>query len=133
MVPELSDEKLTELIAAVAEVQDRPDSALPANEEQKAAANAVGTRSSLVKAAFDKMQQDDSYRINALAWVAAVDGQLLDSAARESTKKFMLNKVPDKKNLSTLENRIDLLESKVQQLGPLNVSKKTKADSSGKG
>ncbi|MCW8934385.1 MAG: hypothetical protein OQK98_06650 [Gammaproteobacteria bacterium] len=126
VIPEISDEKLSELISAVNDTQDNSANAQKATAEQVAAARAIGANPALVRAAFDKMQEDDAYLKNGMAWVAAFDGDLLESAAREGARRIMLDKVPVKENLQGLENRIDSLEDKIKGLEQLCRGEKTK-------
>lgn len=114
--PNLDDDKLNELILAVKDVQDNPSHAGTPSAEQIAAARAIGAKPALVHAAFKKMEESEAYLSNGMAWVAAVDGGLLDLSAREGAKRLMLDKVPVKQDLASLGERIEQLESKVQEL-----------------
>lgn len=114
--PNLDEDKLTELILAVKDVQDNPGHAKTPTAEQIAAARAIGASPALVHAAYIKMEESDVYLNNGMAWVAAIDGRLLDLSAREGAKRLMLDMVPAGQDLASLSERVALLESKVHEL-----------------
>lgn len=116
IAPSIDDDKLKELIAAVNNVQDDPSLAETPTTAQQAAAHALGVNASLVRAAYDKLEEDPVYLINGLAWVAAVNGDLLDKSAREGARQLMLDKVPARHDLASLETRMESLEATVKQL-----------------
>jgi len=114
--PNVSEDQLAELITVVSEAQD---SSLPlplATIEQVAAARAVDVNPVMVRAACDKMQEDEAYIENGIAWVAAFDGELLRKAAREGARQLMLNKVPARATPASLANRVEILEDQLMQL-----------------
>lgn len=128
--PNVSEDQLAELITVVSEAQD---SSLPlplATIEQVAAARAVDVNPVLVRAACDKMQEDEAYIENGIAWVAAFDGELLRKAAREGARQLMLNKVPAKATPASLANRIEILEDQLMQLQKLDQESEKKSKSS---
>ena len=65
--PNLAEDKLNELILAVKEVQDNPSNACTPTAEQIAAARAIGANPALVRAAYDKMEENDVYLTNGMA------------------------------------------------------------------
>lgn len=128
--PNVSEDQLAELITVVSEAQD---SLLPlplATIEQVAAARAVDVNPVQVRAACDKMQEDEAYIENGIAWVAAFDGELLRKAAREGARQLMLNKVPAKATPASLANRIEILEDQLMQLQKLDQESEKKSKSS---
>ena len=115
--PQLDEVKLNELISAVNQVQDNSADAPTPNDEQIAAARSVGVSPVLVRAALDKMEENNIYVTTGIDWVAAVDANLLESAARAGTKVKLLDLVPSQQDrITKLEKKVNSLDARVSEL-----------------
>ena len=120
IAPTLTDEQkrgLNSMLLAVTRVQDDRSGAPIPNAAHQAVARAVGVDPVLVAAAHAEIERDDTVADPGLQWVASVNGELLDHAARAGAREKQLGLVPSQlSRLDRLENDMADVKENVTQL-----------------
>ncbi len=88
------EELKASLISPVTALLDSRDGAPAATKQHTAVARAVGADPVLVAAAHQVVKQDQALADAAARWVAAVDAELLDRAAKAGARETLLEAVP---------------------------------------
>jgi uncharacterized membrane protein YgcG len=113
---QIDDIHLRKIISAVEAARENPSDAKPSNDIV-VAARAAGADARLAAAAFNVVNTDANALTHGINWAAALDGPLLERAARAAARESLLSRVPDHlTRLARVEERLDSLDARVTAL-----------------
>jgi hypothetical protein len=125
--PALDLAHLLPVLQAVGRAQDDRSTAPAVSEQHQTVARAAGADPALVAAAHAVVDKNKDARDNGLNWVASIDAELLDRAARAGARDKQLDLVPNQTTrLERLEASVVSLTERVDKLtnGVVNLTQR---------
>ena len=114
---EVDAERLVPVLRAVTDVQDDRSGAPAASELHQAVARSVGADAVLAATAEAEVKRSAEAAENALKWVASIDPELLERAARAAARIQQFELIPDTPSrLERIEPKLQELEGRVEKL-----------------
>jgi hypothetical protein len=108
---------LLPVLNAVVRVREDRSRGSASTDHQKAVAQAIGADPELVAAAFPQVESNANATGSSLYWVASLDVELLDRAAKAAAREKLFDLIPDQQTrLERLERRVDDLDSRVTNM-----------------